>query len=302
MNLRIRDEVRSIKIAVLELYCSGTENAIRPVEFETIYPSSHHAEMAVELIRMSVPNAEIFLLPANADGIQWVIDNDIALVNMSATSSYATEMEELMAENSFLVSSAGNNADGGEGWSAKQSFWCAVGAVGRDTMRMEAYSSYGHGAVRTCTVTDFIIPGTNIHSDGTSGACPYFVGQLAQWFIWFEDLFGRYPSTEATYKFIEANSHDIWDDENPLKCGWGLFRLPHKFTATEIVIDVALGIPYAKRKDHIEGEGFELSQADLLATPQIINDRTMVGSNGLTSQFGISVVWNNDDKTSHYVL
>ena len=300
MNLRIRNEQGSIRIAVLELYCSGNENAIRPVAFDDVYPQSHHAEMVVEAIRTCVPNAEIYLLPANSDGMQWILDNDIAIVNLSASSTEDTYMEKLMAENSFLVTSAGNVASDGETWSARQKYWCAIGAIGQDDL-MKDYSSWGDGAVRTCTYVDFTV-GDDLTVSGTSGACPYFVGQLAQWYIWFNDLFGRYPSTEATYTFIEKNSHDIWDDENPRKCGWGLFRLPHKFTAIEVIIDVALNIPYAIKKKHTEDETPSISQADLLAAPFIQDGRTYVGSNGLTSQFGISVVWNSSDSTSHYVF
>lgn len=172
--------------------------------------------------------------------------------------------------------------------------------MGQD-LNLKSYSSYGYGSIVTCVPVDWKIPNTNLTCYGTSGASPMVVGLLAQWYIWFYDLFGVYPSTEATYDFIRENSADIWSESDFIKIGYGLFRLPHKFKATDVKICTNDNSRYTILKKYVENEEVIEKTIDLLEVPFIKNGRTFVPSNGLTSQFGVSVYWKQEEFSSHYV-
>lgn len=299
MNLRRRDCKGTIKIAVLEIYINGNEDAIRPIEFDPQYIGNvtTHAQMCIDVIRQSVPEAEIYLLPPTEEGQQFVIDNDIPIVSMSSSKSFAPWAEKAMSKKAFLITSAGNTGDGGETWSARQDYWCAVGAV---TAYDEpaGYSSYGYGKVKTMAQVEYRTVNNHL-VDGTSGACPIVAGLLAQWYIWYHSIFDRYPNVMQTYDFIEKNSHDVWRDMDPNKIGYGLFRLPHKFTALKTIVKP--GERYTKQYRYIENEAIDWVQVDLLIAPEIKNDRTLVGSNGLTSSLGIDVGYDAAAGESYYI-
>jgi len=304
MNLRERNENRIIKSAIFELYDNGNEDAIKPVPFSTTYPASKHSEKSVEAFRMAVPNAEIYLLPAEVKGFEWLIeynrthDDKIVLVNMSATKSYSPWLEDDIAEHAFMMTSAGNDGDQGEAWSARQEFWCAIGAVDENLVPRD-FSSWSYGDVVCVGIDNYLIPSMGVRYSQTSSVSPRILGLIAQWYIWYFAEFDCYPSINQTYDFIKMNSHDIFEDGPDLKTGYGYFRLPKKFTAEKIV--VRAGERYAKKYYHVEGQEPTWKQIDLLIEPMIINDRTMVGSNGLTSNLAIKVHWDPIARESHYI-
>jgi len=298
MNLRARNEQGVIKIGVIDLYGNGREDAIIPFEMQphAIYQQwTDHAYNIIRVIRSFVPNAEIHLVKKDKRGIEYLIDQGITIVSMSLAGRGEQPLEYLLKGKAFLVCGVGNSGDAGESWSAQQEFWCGVGAVGLTNIP-KPYSSFGEGAVMTVAQLPELDGKT---MQGTSFTCPVVVGLLAQWYIWYKNEIGCYPSIGETNDFIKLNSHDIFEDGKDLKTGWGLLRLPKKFEATEII--VTEGYRMARKIKHVEGEEDVISDVDLLISPRIIEGRTMVGSRGLTESLGITVYWNDVNHTSSYI-
>ena len=297
MDVRARKENRTIKIGVIELFSNGKENAIKPFNMPTSDIESHnnHADNVIKVIRTYIPNAEIHLVRADKRGIEYLIEQDVAIVNMSLTSTYVKYLEDDLAKTSFLITSAGNTGDKGEGISAMQDYWYAVGAVD-SKLNPCYYSSYGYDAVET-VAQEPIIEGKILH--GTSFTAPVITGLIAQWYIWYFNLFNCYPSVKETYDFIKYNSQDVFEDGKDARTGYGLLRLPKQFKASEVIVKT--GNRIATKIKHVEGEQSTEYIVDLLVKPFIHENRTMVGSNGLTSNLGINVHWNNKTRTSHYI-
>jgi len=101
-------------IGVIEMYSNGNENAIKPFDMPTHEKESwtNHASNVIAIIKHYVPNAEIHLVPSSKQGIDFLIKNEIKLVNMSL-SSYATSWHKELSTHSFICIAAGNDGAGG---------------------------------------------------------------------------------------------------------------------------------------------------------------------------------------------
>ena len=303
MNLRERKCNEKIRIAIIENTATGEEDAIIPLEMPKAKSNFarlrvDHAKVVVALIRKYLPNAEIYILPPTVEGMKYIINNNFPIVNMSLSNTETPSYEYKMAEKSFLVTSAGNQGSSGETRSAREEFWCAVGAVDKD-LKPKNYSSWGLGFTKTCAITGEKVEGH--FTWGTSFASPRVVGLLGQWYCWYFNQVGAYPTTKETNSFIKINSHDIWEDGKDLRTGYGLFRLPHKFEANEIIVEV--GNRKARKIKYVEGETPKQTEIDLLSTPYINNEegRTYVGSRGLFEGHGINVIWDEINRVSKYI-
>lgn len=297
MNLRERDEKRIIKIGVIDRFSNGKENAIRPFPMSGHFNKSweDHPDNVIKVIRKYLPNAEIYLVPNTEVGIKYLIEKECTLVNVSLAGYTESVKYNELANKTFLVVSAGNRGDKGESWLAIQDYSCAVGAVDKYLKPMY-YSSYGEKAVKTVAIEP-VIDGKILH--GTSFTGPVVIGLLGQWFKWYENLFKCNPSISEANEFVKVNSADIFEDGEDLRTGYGLLRLPKKFKATEVI--VRTGNILATKVKHVEGEQPIDSQVDLLVTPFMHENRTMVGSNGLTSALGINVHWDKENFVSKYI-
>jgi len=297
MDLRERDEQRTIKIGVIDLYSNGKEDAIKPFPMRGHNNKSweDHPDNIIKVIKKLVPNSEVHLVPNTIQGIEYLIEQECALVNISLAGYSESVIYNHLANKAFIVAGAGNSGDKGESWLSIRDYSCGVGAVDKNSEPMY-YSAYGKGAIMT-VAQEPVIDGETLH--GTSFTVPVIAGLLAQWYIWYEDIFECYPSIKETNEFIKLNSADIFEDGKDLKTGYGLLRLPKKFEATEVIVKT--GNRLGTKINHIEGETPIDSQVDLLVTPFIHENRTMVGSNGLTSNLGINVHWNSKRFTSHYI-
>jgi hypothetical protein len=298
LNLRERNEQGILKIGVVDLYSNGKEDAILPYPMQPHYSNdawTNHADNVIKLIRRFVPNAIIYLVRHDKRGIQYLIDQSVVLVNVSLAGYSPSTIYQELANKAFIVASAGNSGTKGESWLSLQDYSCAVGSVDANLNPMY-YSGYGKGAVKTVAMEP-ILNGKTLH--GTSFASPVITGLLAQWKTWYFRTLKCYPSISETNEFIKTNSHDVFEEGNDLRTGYGLLRLPEKFEAEEVIVMV--GNQLAVKLYHTEGEMPFQETVDLLEVPFIKNDRTFVPSNGLTSAFGINVHWNQERGTSHYI-
>lgn len=300
MDVRERDCKGKIVIGVIEQEWSGLEpqgTIIDPKMRK--FPNSTHARNVINIIKKYVPNAEIHLTGTGGNGVKYIENLKPPLVNMSLESTMITEgVERRMAKHSYLVTSAGNDGSLGEVGSSSYDFWLAVGAVD-DKLNPKRYSSFGKGAVKTVAVTGIHRqPISNQPLNGTSFASPVVVGLLAQWYIWYKENVGIYPSVEATNQFVRQNSHDIWEDGKDLRTGWGLFRLPHRFEATKIIIEP--NNRFATKIKYVEGENPVESKVDLLINPIISNDRILIPLRGVNEGLSLTVDW--DDRKRQAIV
>lgn len=295
MDVRSRIENRKIKIGVIDQFSNGKEDAIKPFPMRGHFNKAweNHPTDTIIVKKFYLPGAEIHLVPNTEEGIKYLIEQKCPIVNVSLAGYTASTLYDELANKTFIVCSAGNSADRyGESWLSLQDYSCCVGAVDKD-LEPTYYSSYGKGAVKTVSVEP-VINGKTYR--GTSFSGPVIVGLLGQWYIWYEDIFNCYPSIAETNEFIKLNSHDIFEDGDDLRTGYGIFRLPKKFKAKQVIVQT--GNRIANMLHHVEGEKPTEEVVDLLIKPFLHNSRTMVGSRGLMQLRG-NVHW--DGFRSHYI-
>lgn len=253
-------------------------------------PQGHsHSTKVINIIKSFVPNAEIVLVPNNYTGLKKLLEEKPAIVNMSMNSTMLFSLEEELSKHSFLVTSAGNNAEEGETGSAQKDFWCAVGAID-ENLQPKYYSSYGYDKVKTVAIPQL--------GEGTSFAAPVITGLIAQWYAWYQANTGYYPSIQSTNQFVQQNSHDIWDDGKDSRTGWGILRLPHRFEATKILVEI--NNRYAKKIQYIENEKPVITEIDLLTNPILQNQRTLIPLRGVNEGLGLTVQW--DDSARQAII
>lgn len=298
MNLRIRDEQRPIKIAVIEQYGTNQEEAIRPFDLMTSQHDSWnwHPTNVISVIRSLVPNAEIHLVEKSKRGYHYIVDNDIHLVNMSLAGPGKSTYDYILRDSGImLVCSAGNSKDRGESWNAQQDHWLSVGAVDKD-LKPKYYSSYGKGVVDTVAITPTI---NAVTLQGTSFTSPFVVGMLAQWFIWYKECMGVYPSRQKAHDFVKFNSHDIWDDGKDMRTGHGLFRLPEVFEAYKTV--VTEGERIAKKITYTEGKQPLTIEYDIHAEAKIMDSRLYIPMRGMAEMDEKQVLWDPDKHQATFI-
>ena len=291
MDLRPRTQEGKIKIGVVEIYSNGREDAVRPFDMPGHdRPAWHnHAHHVIEVIRTFVPGAEFHLVPNTREGFEYLRRVGVSIVNVSLQSGALLYHREL-AEDVFIFVAAGNESERGEHPLARLEKACAVGAVNED-LTPRSYSSWGHGAVKTVAVTGrkWNIDGREITLPGTSFAAPVCTGLTAQWMPWYKGVTGVDPKPRTTSAFVRQNSHDIWDDGKDLRTGWGLYRLPHRFEASKLIIKP--GQRMARRIKYVEGEDPVETSVDLLVPAEVKNDRILIPLRGSTEGLDLTVEW-----------
>jgi len=298
MNLRERICVGTIKIGVVEAYSNGQEQATRPFQMSghSNLEYQNHADNVIKIIRYYIPNAEIHLVPNTMEGIAYLVNNGIKLVNVSLSGYDALKFQTL-SENAFMVIAAGNDGESGESGYAQIKKACCVGAVGSN-LQPQTYSSFGLGAVKTCAIVgDPKYTGEPLF--GTSFAAPVVTGLIAQWYIWFNSLFGKYPSIKHSNRFVIENSHDVFEEDYDLKTGYGLLRLPKVFVHN--VIEITNGMATGVVKKYKENGNTETNPIDLLATPMIQNGRMMASITDIGGFVSLTIAYNTVTKTGIFI-
>ena len=295
MNLRERSCKDKIKIAIFESYSNGKEQTIKPFPMHSHERESwtNHADNVSKAILHYLPNAEIHQLPFKTTALQYAIDGNFALVNVSLAIGHVHSKFAELAKKSFIVISAGNDGADGESNGAQMEDACAVGAIGTN-LTPQSYSSWGKNAVKTVAIVDQKLWGL-----GTSFASPVVTGLLGQWYCWYYRQFDVYPNISETNDFIKMNSHDVWEDGKDPKTGYGLLRLPEQFSAKELTLKT--DSPIGLMKLFRENEPTLVRNIDLNVPPIIIAERTMIGSRDVAEAFELNVIWDEASRTSKYV-
>ena len=292
VNLRSRgNNSHPINIGVMEGSINGKEDAIvMPSRMWGAFGAkpSDHAERVVRVMRRYLPDAEkcrIHIIYPTQASVQYCIDNNIKIVNMSlAASRMGISAERELAKHAFLITSGGNAGEKGETAAARLEHWMAVGAVDRD-LKLRRYSSHGLGHIK-CVAHDWI--GT-----GTSFAAPVVAALLAQWYAWFEHHTGTYPNVRQTNNYIQENCLDIDLDGLDAKTGWGYFRNAWRWEATKVILtnDSTKAKRITIQQDMNRRVVQTEENIDLHIAPRIENNRTLVGSRDASELFGLNVVW-----------
>lgn len=298
MDLRKRNCTGTIKIGVVELYSNCKEDAIRPFQMDTnINPSYlNHADNVIKIIKHYVPNAQIHLVPNTTEGLRYLINQGIKLVNISLKAYASPTMKEL-SSNAFIVIAAGNDGDKGESSAAQMIRACCVGAV-NSNLQPQSYSSYGNGTVKTVAITG-VTDYTGVALHGTSFAAPVVTGLLAQYFVWFNSVFGKYPSIKHANRFVVENSHDVFEDSFDLRTGYGLFRLPKEFKQN--VIEITDKIVTGVVKKYLENGNVETSPIQLLAVPFIQNGRMMASITDIGDFLSLTIDYDAQTRTGIFI-
>jgi hypothetical protein len=168
-------------------------------------------------------------------GIQWAIENDIDLINLSLTTEVSTEALKSILEYSYKqgiisVAASGNNYDGvlkNEDtvmYPAKYPFVIAVGSIGHE--KLPSYFSQQGKSL------EFVAPGEVILStyiddlpymelSGTSMATPIVTGVLSL----YKEVYPSLPALEIR-SLAQENSLDLGVPGRDILYGYGLIQSP----------------------------------------------------------------------------
>jgi len=270
-----------IKCAIFEM---GSNN----IYHEPLKPYSarydYHAVMVTEVVRDNLKEVaeedyEIFLLPPTREGFQWAIDNGVQLTNMSMTGSiFALNDERKLSEQAVMITSAGNDGAKGEGTSARQEWWIAVGSVDIEEEPRD-YSSWGFDKVLTVAI-DGQSTSRGI-CKGTSCAAPVIFAEVLKYMINFQKEFNFIPTYKTVREFIKFNSSDIFEKGIDQRTGYGLFVSPKKYEFESYKIDDSYST-YLFQNEH-EVEGLTLPKYTTLCEPREVLERN-----------GSTVNWNKE--------
>ncbi|WP_221567012.1 S8 family serine peptidase [Alkalihalobacillus sp. TS-13] len=167
-------------------------------------------------------------------GIQWAIDNDMDIINLSLTSPVgSTALQSILKvakdKGIFVVSASGNSEEHPSGehvqYPARYPETIAVGSI-KENRSLSTFTMYGPSL-------DLIAPGENImstylngkyeESSGTSMATPFVTGTIALYKEFYPD---------ATYEDIQSLLYlyawDFWPKGKDDKFGYGLVQTPYE--------------------------------------------------------------------------
>jgi hypothetical protein len=300
MDIRKRNmDCLNVKVGFIELYSNGKEEqlgVVKPFEMKTHTMQSYtdHAYNTITVFKSICPNTTVYLVPPSYKGIVYLIENGIKVVNISLKVLDSVHYDKL-ADNAFVITSGGNDGAEGEWGLAISERVCAVAAV-NDKLIPQPYSSYGKGTIKTCAVVGLNYGTGILH--GTSFASPVITGLITQWFSWFENTFGVFPTVKQTNDFIKINSHDVFEDGKDLKTGYGLLRLPKQFEAESFEVKIGSNIGIVK--SYIESDCTE-KLIDLLYVPKVDIGRTVMSVADVSVAFNDAIEWNGETKTAKFI-
>lgn len=250
---------KGVKIAILDTGISNHSDlnvvgGVSTVDYTTSYQDDHgHGTHVAGIIGAKdnntgitgiAPNAELYAVKVmnqnseafNADvieGIQWAIDNDMDIINMSiGLNRENVEMKELLDEaynkGILIVASAGNygNAsatDNSVMYPAKYDSVIAVGAVDQTKSRWTKSS--------TGSAVEVVAPGVDVIStyvnnqfaktSGTSQAAPFVSGLLAL----YKEAYPEKSNVEIR-SMLQENTEDLGVTGRDSEYGFGLVKIP----------------------------------------------------------------------------
>ncbi len=236
-----------MKIAVMDSVCD-VSHPIYNGQVELIYDgevqknSFSHGGSVCHVLTQVCPNAKIYLMKCKAESMQWCIDNDIDVINISlGTGSSDPDFHRLAkiakAKGILLFTSAGNRAERGLTKLALNPDWIAVGALrlynpgkSNEYITRASYSSISKANAEVWSSVEVtVFSGINIQSpkntigfafNGTSCASPLMAGMttLLKQII---DL-----NQDSIRELLPKQAHDLGVPGFDVEYGYGMFVLP----------------------------------------------------------------------------
>lgn len=231
-----------LKIAVLEYTTSKIINKIKnvivPFPMMTTFlgkeeEDKNHAYKICSLISYYLPNSKIYLMSPNDKSLQFCIDNQIDIVNFSGSNCFASDsLEKELSKTALLLTSAGNEGDKGEKFTAMSEDWLAIGAVefykdkNKDKIKIADYSSYGNRKVISTGFSNLEFEENNkTKVKGTSFACPMVAILIGQYKMNYYKNHSVNLNTSYLKSVIMRDSKDILEYFKDAKSGYGIYTL-----------------------------------------------------------------------------
>ncbi|MBA1335917.1 MAG: hypothetical protein HPY66_1735 [Firmicutes bacterium] len=189
-------------------------------------PTSYHGSCVRQIIEYLAPEAEIHSINVREAGedmltsleaLQWCLDNDIQVVNISADWPHAETREvlfdQLAAQGCIIPCAAGNDSHDYVDHPAAYDSTIAVGAY------KQGYSNWGKKLdVLTYTNWEVVYRNQKQTFPGTSGAAPVISSVAALW-----KQANPMGGTEGFRAFLGRNSEDLYESGKDVRSGYGLF-------------------------------------------------------------------------------
>ncbi len=200
--------------------------------------NDNHPEMTYGILRDGMPEAEIYLLPNNDDGLKYARDNGITIINASINNILSNdELEMEIARDILFVVAAGNHGrdeDHFETISARNPWTIGTGAVeywGKGNPKIASYSSWGLDKVFNCGMTFLSYDKENPRQkfSGTSASAPWNTVLYSQMEESFENRWSVCPPPEVIKELAIEYSYDLGDLGFDANYGHGVLRLPREF-------------------------------------------------------------------------
>lgn len=246
---------QGMKIAVMDSICDVSHpiynNQVKVVLYDGKIKknSFSHGGSVCHILTQVCPESEIYLMRCNTESMQWCLDNNIDVVNISLRNGSSDPKfyelsREALEKGMLLFTSAGNTAEKGLGPLAKKEDWIAVGAArlmnpGRSAeyITRASYSSISKENAEIWESVEIVsFSGIDIQSPvnqrgfaftGTSCASPMMAGKAA-----LLKQVTEITQPELREKFPEF-AMDLGPKGFDVEFGHGLFILPGTLPALE---------------------------------------------------------------------
>lgn len=308
---------QGVKIALLDLQFKPNEVFGDNIEFPLGYDEekeANHGSMTANIINQILPKATIYALPWGSRSLEFCLENDIQIINMSGAyrggsrpNRFLEISKKIYEDGGKLFSSAGNYSEQEKlYYPARSRHWCSVGAVTwnrvTDNLTLRPYSSHTKEEqekikkqVEICGVTmnqvvHFDNRGnpTTIPYGGTSGASP-FVASMAGL---IDQKFEK-KDLEQFRDFKQDTTLPVSDQDGYcLRTGYGLLQLPVEDKKVVLVI--------GENEISINEQIKEMDVA-----PFLRNERTFVPLRFVSEALGYDVEWREKEeivKIGHDVI
>ena len=279
---------KDFKIAVVDKGCPR-ERQKDYVEFPIDYTDevAHGANVSecVALVVHEVfPEAKIVLLPHNSSGIQYILDNDIKIVNSSVGNGGSCPFFEPLKDKALVFGASGNgfNEDGVY-YPGAYPWNIAVGAF-ENAMNKPASYSNGGPELDICSYTNLAVEtdsGSVFEFNGTSAASPDAAATMAIAHFTCLEL-GIDLTPKQMQQYVIDNAEDVYKPGYDTKTGWGLFKLPQRLPKK---LQFKIGCT-----DYISNGDVKVMDT----TPVIKNNRLLLPSRVIAEELGCSVTYDKD--------
>lgn len=247
-------------------------------------PAGHGANCC-DVAHIVAPEADIYLLPYNERGADYVQQNDFDIVSISM-SDLKFDFHQKLNSKPIVFASAGNYTTQVK-YPAAYDWTFAIGAYDAELDRMMAYSTAGEEVTAASYTNIYTLhdSGNIAPFGGTSCATPYAAACVALLLGACKQI-GIEPTRADIKQYIIDHSLDILEPGRDNKSGWGVFNMPKRLPR-KVVLEL--------NKDTMTVND---SLVTLDVPMQAINNRTMIPLRAVSEALGASVDWDNISKTA----